>query len=524
MRRPVAAEQAPPPASRRSARRPRDGSSTSPSSATSARRRRSSRCRASSGGWPASPRSSCSTSPGSRSASTPRSSCAIVYGNDATCGECSGRSRPTGFRSSRSMTVLVFWQAGLYAERERRAGFGRIVWPLALVGVLTLTFAIGTGHRVQDLRVLPDGARPQCDVHWPAARELRRRLGRPAQARRRPPARRSSSARREPRTASQRARLAPRRHRLRLPRRDLDLRGHGGPDPALGTFLDLATDPRTRDVDELIVTDRASTTGAVEIAEAAHRRGVKVRVAPKTTELLIQRRGEYIPGQGVPLFELRPPILVGADWLVKRSFDLSRARSSLIIGLPRLARDRGGDQAQSSRAGLLPRPPRRPQRAGSSTCSSSGRCARRRRQQAELEEENEAEGPLFKIRDDPRVTRVGRCSAASRWTRSAAAERAPRRDEPRRAAPAAVSATTSARAVAPQARPRAARHDRALADRRPLVPRLRRSRPARLLLPRALVALARHLDPAQVRAAGASTAGSVFSRIEMSSQIDQCSR
>ena len=28
--------------------------------------------------------------------------------------------------------------------------------------------------------------------------------------------------------------------------------------------------------------------------------------------------------------------------------------------------------------------------------------------QAELEEENEAEGALFKIRDDPRVTRVGR--------------------------------------------------------------------------------------------------------------------
>src|SRR4051794_22022100 len=49
--------------------------------------------------------------------------------------------------------------------------------------------------------------------------------------------------------------------------------------------------------------------------------------------------------------------------------------------------------------------------------------------------------------------------------------------------------------MAPQALPRAAGHDRPLADLRPLEPRLRRSRPARLLLPRELVGLARHLDP-----------------------------
>ena len=31
------------------------------------------------------------------------------------------------------VTVLVFWQAGLYSERERRAGFGRIVSSLVIV-------------------------------------------------------------------------------------------------------------------------------------------------------------------------------------------------------------------------------------------------------------------------------------------------------------------------------------------------------------------------------------------------------
>ena len=50
----------------------------------------------------------------------------------------------------------------------------------------------------------------------------------------------------------------------------------------------------------------------LDLVEAAHRAGVKVRLAPKTTELLVQR-GEFVPGRGAPLFELRPPVLAGAD-------------------------------------------------------------------------------------------------------------------------------------------------------------------------------------------------------------------
>ena len=58
--------------------------------------------------------------------------------------------------------------------------------------------------------------------------------------------------------------------------------------------------------------------------------------------------------------------------------------------------------------------------------------------QDELEEHNEATGPLFKIRDDPRVTRVGALPPALLARRGAAgAERDPRRDEPRRPAAAA---------------------------------------------------------------------------------------
>src|SRR5439155_12722590 len=45
------------------------------------------------------------------------------------------------------ITVLVFWQAGLYAARERRAGFAQVIGSLVIVAVITMIFAVGTGHR-----------------------------------------------------------------------------------------------------------------------------------------------------------------------------------------------------------------------------------------------------------------------------------------------------------------------------------------------------------------------------------------
>ena len=146
----------------------------------------------------------------------------------------------------------------------------------------------------------------------------------------------------------------------------------------------------------------------VDIVEQAHRRGVKVRVAPRATELLIERRGEYVPGQGIPLFDLRPPVFVGADWVVKRGFDLTVSALILIIGLPLWLviavaiklESHGPVLYRDRRVGLNEREfdmlKFRTMRADAEAL------------QAQLEAENEAEGALFKIRDDPRITRVGR--------------------------------------------------------------------------------------------------------------------
>ena len=135
--------------------------------------------------------------------------------------------------------------------------------------------------------------------------------------------------------------------------------------------------------------------------------GVKVRIAPKTTDLLLQR-GEYVPGQGMPLFELRPPVLAGTDWVVKKAFDLVVSAVVVLVGLPvwllialaiRLD-SRGPVLYRDRRIGVGER------EFGMLKFRTMVQGAAEL--QDELEDQNEAAGALFKIREDPRLTRVGR--------------------------------------------------------------------------------------------------------------------
>ena len=71
---------------------------------------------------------------------------ALVYGSEVSQWGLRWKVETDWLPFLTVITVLVFWRAGLYAERERRAGFGRIVASLVLVAVVTLIFADGTGH------------------------------------------------------------------------------------------------------------------------------------------------------------------------------------------------------------------------------------------------------------------------------------------------------------------------------------------------------------------------------------------
>jgi exopolysaccharide biosynthesis polyprenyl glycosylphosphotransferase len=177
---------------------------------------------------------------------------------------------------------------------------------------------------------------------------------------------------------------------------------------SLGRIEDVAQVLDVYRVQEVIIADPDfPQERAVELVDTCHQRGVTVRVAPSTMEILVQR-AEFVPGASVPLFELRPPVFDGFDYVVKRTFDLAVSLLLLILLSPLLLAcallvrlsSRGPVIYRSWRPGIGGAP---------------FACFKFRtmytdadQRQADLESLNEASGPLFKIRRDPRLTPVGR--------------------------------------------------------------------------------------------------------------------
>ena len=331
----------------------------------------------------------------------------VYYGHDPILWGVLWDAEGEWFAFVALITVLVFWRAGLYAEREYRAGFGRIVSSLVVVALLVLAFGLGTGHDFTTFGIIPTGLvmtavldgllRGSYDM---ISGEILRTLG----------VRRRAIVVGEGEHLDHLLRtLGPDRGGI-----EYELVGvvSSAPDerrtlPHLGRVESLRGVLAANPADELIVTDSDySERDLLQIVEAAHRSGVKVRIAPRITELLVQR-ADYVPGQGAPLFELRPPVFAGADWLVKRAFDLAVSSLVLVVGLPVWLAIAAAIKL-NARGPVFYRDPRiglggqefemfkfRTMVAGAAE------------QQAQLERRNEAEGALFKIRDDPRVTRVG---------------------------------------------------------------------------------------------------------------------
>jgi exopolysaccharide biosynthesis polyprenyl glycosylphosphotransferase len=177
---------------------------------------------------------------------------------------------------------------------------------------------------------------------------------------------------------------------------------------SLGTLEDLGDIVIAHKVDEVIIADpEFPEREAVELVDQCHQRGVVVRIAPSTMEILVHR-AEFVPGQSVPLFELKPPVFEGFDYALKRSFDLAGSLLITILISPLLLvcalavklTSRGPIVYRSMRPGI----------GGAPFACFKFRTMYRDADvhQPALEEHNEASGALFKIREDPRVTPVGR--------------------------------------------------------------------------------------------------------------------
>ena len=303
--------------------------------------------------------------------------------------------------------VLVFWQKGMYAERDRRGGLGQIASGLVVVAVLALAFGVGTGYHFSTFAIFPTGLvlttvligtlRASYDL---VTRDIFRMTGLTRRAV----------------LVGAGANVSDLHRMLGRARGGVDYRFLGAiaPDqegvdlPVLGPVDELSRVLAGYDVDELIVTDSdLDSAQLLRLSDEAYRSGVTVRIAAKTTEVLTQRF-EFVPGQGVPLFELRPPVFAGTDWIVKRGFDIAVSGAIVVVAAPfwllvalAIKIDSSGPVFyRDRRVGLGERE--------FDMLKFRTMVAGAAERQRELERANEVGGALFKIRDDPRVTRVGR--------------------------------------------------------------------------------------------------------------------
>ncbi|MFN8109114.1 MAG: sugar transferase [Thermoleophilia bacterium] len=159
--------------------------------------------------------------------------------------------------------------------------------------------------------------------------------------------------------------------------------------------------------DEVIVTGiSGDDAGMLRLLEVCQRQGIPVRLAPTSVELLSHSL-QAIAAPGLPLFALHPPMLSGLQFFFKRVFDLAMGTVLLVLVSPVLAvaalaiklEDRGPILHRSRRVGVE---------------ETQFDCLKLRtmhvhaeRMQADMEHLNEADGAIFKIKADPRVTRAG---------------------------------------------------------------------------------------------------------------------
>src|SRR6185437_1199003 len=305
------------------------------------------------------------------------------------------------------LTVLLFANAGLYSERALRPGMTRIVGSLFEVALVALVFALVNGEHFSSYYLFY-GSLVFAIFYVSAFRAIYDRVTAMAL--------RAAGFQRRAVLVGRGRQIADVAHALAdAPHSQIEVVGFLSPSPlpgnglrSLGTLSDLEDVLASARVDEVIIADPDfPQEEAVELVDQCHRRGIRVRLAPSTMEILIHR-AEFVPGQSVPLFELGPPAFEGVDFALKRTFDIVGATLLLIVLSPLLLTltvavvltSRGPILFRSMRRGIGQRP---------------FACLKFRtmhtdaeERQADLEELNEASGALFKIRDDPRLTPVGR--------------------------------------------------------------------------------------------------------------------
>ncbi|HXC45702.1 MAG TPA: sugar transferase, partial [Solirubrobacteraceae bacterium] len=234
------------------------------------------------------------------------------------------------------LTALLFARSGLYAERSQRPGLSRIVGSLFQVAFVALIFAVVSGERFSSFYIFY-GSLAFALFYISSLRYLYERgTGAILHA---------AGYQRRAVLVGTGKHIHDVAHALGdAPHSPIEVVGFISPEPlapngvrCLGTLDHLQAVIVSERVDEVIIADPDfPQERAVELVDQCHRRGVRVRIAPSTMEILIHR-AEFVPGQSVPLFELGPPVFEGIDFALKRTFDLVGSSLLLILLSPMLA-------------------------------------------------------------------------------------------------------------------------------------------------------------------------------------------
>jgi exopolysaccharide biosynthesis polyprenyl glycosylphosphotransferase len=305
------------------------------------------------------------------------------------------------------LTVLMFARVDLYADRPRRPGLPKIVSGLFQATVISLVFALATGNHFSSYYIFY-GSLFFGILYISGLRELYTRITGWLLE--------QAGYRRRALLVGSGKHIEAVAHALAArARTPVDLVGYISLTPrpenglrSLGQLSELTEVLGAEKIDEVIIADPDfPQERALDLVDRCHQRGVTVHVAPSTMEILVDR-AEFVPGESVPLFTLRPPVFEGVEYAVKRSFDLVLASVGLVVLSPMLLAIAIAIKL-SSRGPVLYRSVR-PGIAGRPFHCFKFRTMRQHADQAQddLESLNESSGALFKIREDPRLTRVGR--------------------------------------------------------------------------------------------------------------------
>jgi exopolysaccharide biosynthesis polyprenyl glycosylphosphotransferase len=300
--------------------------------------------------------------------------------------------------------LLLFARSGLYRERAQRPGSARVIASLFQVTLVVFVYATIEGENFQSYYIFY-GSLFFALIYVSSLRWLFEHASGAVL--------RAAGYRRRAVLVGSGSNIQAVSHALRESR-EIEPYGFVARSPValmngLRDFRSLEQLERHFDsIDEVLIADPDfPQEEAVELVDRCHDHGVRVRVAPSTMEILMDRV-EFVPGQALPLFELKPPVFEGVDFAIKRSFDLLFACLLLAVLSPLMAMAAVAIKL-SSRGPVLYRSPR-PGIGGTAFACFKFRTmvSNADLRQEELESLNEMGGAIFKIRRDPRITPVGR--------------------------------------------------------------------------------------------------------------------